>query len=100
MSGGSLDYIYYKVEEAGLDVKRNAKTNLHKLFGNHLLLVSKALKDLEWEFSGDSSENSADGAIKEVLGKSYKIKELIMLKEEAKDILHKLQESINNLEQE
>lgn len=69
MSGGSLDYVYYKVEEAASEVSRRAETPLQKAFAKHLESVAKALHDLEWMWSGDTSEGSEVKAIKECLGK-------------------------------
>lgn len=69
MSGGSLDYVYYRVREAAESIREGEdSTTLHKAFAAHLDLVADALHDLEWEQSGDCGKGDADKAIREVLG--------------------------------
>ena len=67
MSGGSLDYVYSKVENAIDEIQERAKTDLEFAFISHLGKVSKALHDLEWFYSGDYSEEEAMASIKKVL---------------------------------
>lgn len=67
MSGSSLDYVYEKVDRA-IEYIETDKNPLYKAFANHLRLISKALHDLEWEFSGDYGAGDAEKAVKEVLG--------------------------------
>ena len=64
MSGGSYDYIYYKIEEIRIDGTRNNKKRL--LFQGLLELVAKAMHDIEWVDSGDcfpGDENKALDAV-------------------------------------
>ena len=51
MSGGSLDYVYSRVEDAAMKVSAKAETTLHRAFAAHLHKVAKALKDMEWMLS-------------------------------------------------
>ena len=67
MSGGSLDYVYSKVENAIDEIQERARTDLEFAFISHLRKVSKALHDLEWFYSGDYSEEEAMASIKKVL---------------------------------
>ena len=67
MSGGSLDYVYSKLEYAIDEIQERARTDLEFKFVSHLGKVSKALHDLEWFYSGDYSEEDAMEAIKQVL---------------------------------
>lgn len=53
MSGGSLDYVYSKVEDAAAKIRSNARHSTHFAFADHLMKVAKALHDVEWTFSGD-----------------------------------------------
>lgn len=63
MSGGSMDYLYCKVEEASF-----VKNTAHRVaFQRHLMKVAKALHDIEWVDSGDSAAGSENDAIEEVL---------------------------------
>lgn len=52
MSGGSMDYLYFKVEDA------NFKDDTpHRLaFRKHLKKVALALKAIEWNDSGDGDD--------------------------------------------
>ena len=56
MSGGSLDYISCRVEDAA-DIILQKRPNDYRLraFSEHLKKVSIALHDIEWDLSGDSS---------------------------------------------
>lgn len=67
MSGGSLDYIYSKLEYATDQICIKSRDYRHEAFVNHLRKVSKALKDLEWVLSGDMSPGDEFGSIEAVL---------------------------------
>lgn len=90
MSGGSLDYVYYKVEEAAFDLKRKANTPALKAFADHLLEVSKALHDVEWYLSGDTGLEQAEESIKMALGDHFKKKAIEVLISEGKQIIEQL----------
>ena len=66
MSGGSMDYLYVKVAEVAgrLQVDENYP---RRQFGDHLLLVAKALHDIEWVDSGDYSPDQDLTAIEAAL---------------------------------
>lgn len=49
MSGGSMDYFCYELDDVSFDLS----TPERKAFKKHLELVSKALHDIEWVDSGD-----------------------------------------------
>tara|TARA_R110000868_G_scaffold336554_2_gene597462 strand:- start:929 stop:1219 length:291 start_codon:yes stop_codon:yes gene_type:complete len=49
MSGGSMDYLCYKLDDVSFDLS----TPERRAFKKHLELVSKALHDIEWVDSGD-----------------------------------------------
>ena len=59
MSGGSMDYLYCRVEEARIA----PTTSLRRAFIAHLKLVAKALHDIEYVDSGDSEAGSEEDAI-------------------------------------
>lgn len=67
MSGGSLDYLYHKVEDVAIKLQNKENTPLQRAFGLHLIKVAKALHDVEWVMSGDYSDGDDEKAIKEVL---------------------------------
>jgi hypothetical protein len=90
MSGGSLDYIYYRVEDVAETIKDRAETPLQKAFAEHLLKVAKALHDVEWVFSGDYGEGDDAEAIKAVLGPDYKSRTMDVLRDEANILINEL----------
>jgi hypothetical protein len=66
MSGGSLDYLYSKVQDVA-DQLSGASNPLHGAFGLHLRKVAKALHDLEWFMSCDYSSGDEEEAIRAVI---------------------------------
>lgn len=70
MSGGSMDYLYHKVEGAGF--KEN--TTLRRAFRAHLSLVARALKAIEWNDSGDGDDGE-DTAIRACLGAGVELEQ-------------------------
>ncbi len=67
MSGGSLDYVYFKVDEAADAIECRSDKPFHKAFAKHLRKVSKALHDIEWVFSGDYSEGDEKASIETII---------------------------------
>lgn len=86
MSGGELDYVYSKVQQAiddiyafeSYEIKNTIlgtkaltykpfHTPKHKRFLKHLSKVAIALKDIEWVMSGDTSPGDEITAINKVL---------------------------------
>ena len=94
MSGGSWDYLCFKVDEAA-DRLVNSKDPLRKAFGIHLDLVAKALHDIEWVDSGDTSPGDERKAILNVIRKED---ELAVLVEEATKIRDRLDELLKEIE--
>jgi hypothetical protein len=95
MSGGSLDYIFSRVEDASEMIRKNCDTPLHKAFARHLLLVSKALHDIEWVMSGDKGEGDDIEAIKKVVSSQLLLETLV---EDAKEIQKQLKEALSSIE--
>jgi len=97
MSGGSLDYVYFKVEEAAESVRARAEGNpLYLAFSDHLKLVATALHDIEWVLSSDTSPGDDTRAIERVLGdKESSIKKKFFLSE-AERVIGELQALINS----
>ena len=52
MSGGSMDYLYVRVTHAEF----NTNSPERAAFREHLMLVSKALRSIEWNDSGDGDD--------------------------------------------
>lgn len=71
MSGGSLNYVYSQVEYAASEIAIHATCLEHKAFAKHLLLVAKALHDIEWVLSGDFGPGDDLSAIRKALGEDH-----------------------------
>jgi hypothetical protein len=54
MSGGSMDYLYRRIEDAEFELNTPERI----AFKQHLNLVAEACKAIEWVDSGDNSEGS------------------------------------------
>lgn len=91
MSGGSLDYVCYRVDDAVDTIEKRATTALQKAFAKHLKDVAKALHDLEWVFSGDYCDGDEVAALRKVVNKEMELKAATELAEFAlkqlKDVL-------------
>ena len=74
MSGGSLDYVCYRLDDAIDTIERRATTTLQKAFAQHLKDVAKALHDLEWVYSGDYSEGQEVESLRKVINKEMELK--------------------------
>ena len=62
MSGGSMNYLYTRVQDVA-DLL-SASSDLHRrAFGQHLNLVAKALHDIEWVDSADCGPGDEIDAI-------------------------------------
>jgi hypothetical protein len=66
MSGGSLDYIYSRVEDAARTLA-SSNDVVHRAFAEHLGKVASALYMAEYVLSGDSSPSDDHKAILQVI---------------------------------
>jgi hypothetical protein len=64
MSGGSMQYLYSKIE---YDAVFDTDTPERRAFKKHLELVAKALHDIEWVDSGDYGPGDETDAIRACL---------------------------------
>lgn len=76
MSGGSLDYIYSRLEDAACQI---GGTPLRNAFAKHLVKVAKALHDIEWVMSCDKSPGDEDEAIRAVIHESAELEAAIAI---------------------
>ena len=91
MSGGSMDYLTYKVDEAADQLMNKNNTPLQRAFGAHLKKVAKALHDVEWVWSGDYGTGDDDEAIKPVLGDATSERVMDVLRADASELIKQLQ---------
>ena len=91
MSGRSLDYAYLKIDDIIENLQyRSNLTQLHKTFIRHLTKVSKALYDLEWMLSGDTSEGSEIDAIRKVVTVNEELESVVKDAKKAKKDLEEV----------
>lgn len=95
MSGGSWDYICYKLDDAANHLLKD-KSALRRAFGEHMRLVAKAMHDIEWVDSCDYGEGDDIESINNVLGDKTKELQLNILLKDATNII----EEINKLKDE
>lgn len=94
MSGGSWDYICYKVSDAANRLVEE-KCPHRRAFGLHLRLIAEALHDIEWV---DSCDKSAGDEIKSIMA-VIKPKEVLKVSiDEAKNTVERLQKLIDEIE--
>ena len=84
MSGGSLDYVYQRVDDAADAIGRRADTPLQHAFAVHLKKVATALHELEWVWSCDTSPGDEIDAIKAVVDKEQVLSVAIARADEAR----------------
>jgi hypothetical protein len=84
MSGGSMNYLYSKLE---YDATFNLDTPERRAFRKHLERVAKALHDIEWVDSGDYGLGEENEAIRACLGDSKIMEAAIEAAEEAARVL-------------
>jgi len=89
MSGGSWDYLTYKIDDAA-DRLEIEKDPLRRAFGKKMRLFAKAMHDIEWVDSMDMGEGDEIKAIQKAIGKDYKSLALKELIKEAKAIKEEL----------
>lgn len=83
MSGGSMNYLYSKLDDATF----RQDTPERRAFAKHLKLVAKALHDIEWVDSGDYSRGGDTAAIRACLSSSATLEAAIEAAHEARQAL-------------
>ena len=83
MSGGSMDYLYQKLQYASF----RETTPERQAFKKHLQLVAKAMHDIEWVDSGDYGPGDDSESIRKCLNETDVLEATI---ETAKVVLNAL----------
>lgn len=96
MSGGSTDYLTYKVDDVASQLQDKNNPPLQRAFGKHLEKVAKALHDVEWVWSGDYGNGDDEKAIKEVLADATSDRALDILKSDARELIAELQKYVDS----
>jgi hypothetical protein len=92
MSGGSMNYIYSKLE---YEANFRQDTPERRAFAKHVELVIKALHDIEWVDSGDYRLGDENAAIRACLGDAVMLGAVL---EMAKEAVATLQAEIDRAE--
>jgi hypothetical protein len=92
MSGGSMNYLYSKLE---YEANFTAETPERRAFAKHLKLVAKALHDIEWVDSSDYGPGDENAAIRACLGDAVMLQTML---EMAKEAVATLQAEIDKAE--
>ena len=92
MSGGSMNYLYSKLE---YDATFSTHTPERLAFKAHLAKVAKALHDIEWVDSGDIGPGDENAAIRACLQSDAVLWALV---EQAKDVMAALRVEIERAE--
>lgn len=93
MSGGSYDYLCYKVQDAAEKLSED-KIPYRKAFGLHLRLIAEALHDIEWTDSCDYGPGDDEKAIMACISKKKVLKASL---NDAQAMIDTLQKLINEI---
>lgn len=89
MSGGSWEYVCYKVQDAA-DRLCHSKCPHRKAFGVHLKLIAEALHDIEWVDSCDKGPGDEIAAILKCVTHAEVLSEMIQDAKKVRDDLNEL----------
>jgi len=90
MSGGSYDYLSFKIEDA-CDTLDDSKSPLRRAFAQQLRMYADAMRAIEWVDSGDWADGDEIAAIEAAMGSNAKSAALKELLEEARSIKNELE---------
>jgi hypothetical protein len=91
MSGGSWDYVYCKFDDVATQLQ-SEKSPLRRALGDHLDLIAKAMKAIEWEDSGDTAKGSSREEIQAVFEDLAAEKEISVLLKDGREIIKALED--------
>lgn len=92
MSGGSYDYLCYKMEDAARKLMEKNQPNYRRAFGELMMRCSRAMHEVEWVDSSDKSQGDDEDAIMQCLLKQDVLKMSI---EEAKRVKKEIEDLIS-----
>ncbi len=95
MSGGSYDYICYKMEDAAKQLLIKEQPNYRRAFGQLMMCCAKAMHDVEWVDSCDMGRGDDQESIMQCILKQDVLAFTI---EEAKSTIKELQILIEECE--
>ena len=75
MSGGSYDYICFKIKQFSYDIRNQENNTLRKEFSEILKDISEVAYAIEWADSCDTSQESANESLRIFFNKWRKTNE-------------------------
>lgn len=84
MSGGSMNYLYSRIESEATFLSNTAE---RRAFAKHLRLVAKALHDIEWVDSADYGPGDENEAIRACISQAVMLQSAIEDAQQARDAL-------------
>lgn len=93
MSGGSMNYLYSKLE---YDANFDMDTPERRAFAKHLKLVAKALHDIEWVDSGDYGPGGDTEAIRACLSSGATLNETVQAADRGSELSEGLGISVSS----
>jgi hypothetical protein len=93
MSGGSYDYLCYKIEEAARRLCSKDEPDYRRAFGAHLFKVAEAMHDVEWCDDADMSPGADEKSIMECITKRDCYDQIL---QEIKEVQDRLERLINS----
>lgn len=97
MSGGSWDYVCFKIEDAA-DRLGEDRSAMRRGLGQHMKLIAHAMHEIEWVDSNDKSWPSDRDAIKAVFEDFKEKPELEILIKDAKELIEQLSDCVEGKE--
>ena len=94
MSGGSWEYLCYKVQDAAHSLCQE-KCNHRKAFGKHLKLVAEALHDIEWVDSSDYGPGDEIKSIMKCIGPQDVLNSSV---DDVREMIKKLENLISEID--
>lgn len=91
MSGGSYDYLCWKMDEAARQLQHKGQPAYRIAFGNLMRLCAKAMHDVEWVDSGDMGRGDDKESVMKCISHTDVLKVTV---EEAKKIKEELEKLI------
>jgi hypothetical protein len=97
MSGGSYDYLCYKMEDAGQRLIAKHQPAYRRAFGELMMKCAKAMHDVEWADSGDKGTGDDEETIMDCIHFSDVLRVAV---EDAIETMEELEALIKKAKQE
>lgn len=96
MSGGSYDYLCWKMDDAATQLQRKGQPAYRIAFGKLMKLCAKAMHDVEWVDSGDMGQGDDEISIMQCISHKDVLRVTVEEAKKIKEELEKLIEMSND----